>query len=59
MLFSHKKKLYTEFYKAMIDSIENDKSPLVKREEALCVIHLLETIVNNQEYNKQAFLDLI
>ncbi|WOO89588.1 hypothetical protein R2F61_02455 [Mollicutes bacterium LVI A0078] len=53
------KVLYTEFYKTMIDGISRGVAAPVKREEALCVIHLLETIVNNNKYNKQQFLNLI
>ncbi len=54
-----KKVLYTEFYKTIIEGISRGVAAPVKREEALCVIHLLETIVNNNIYNKDEFLNLI
>lgn len=53
------KVLYTEFYKQMIVGIHKGIAAPVKREEALCVIHLLETIVNKRTYNKAEFLEII
>lgn len=47
--------LYTQFYRDLISSIENDSELPVKRKQALCVIDLLETIVDGREYVKRKY----